>query len=65
MTGQIRRRARSLAEESSDEWAHRGADPHAVAAARVYTPAAERDWKLTQSRVAAASNNRNTLCSEY
>nr|WP_239640856.1 hypothetical protein [Haloferax sulfurifontis] len=58
MTDQIRRRARSLAEESSDEWDHRGADPHAVAASRLYTATAERDWKLTQSRVAAASDTR-------
>nr|WP_255409963.1 transcription initiation factor IIB family protein [Haloferax sp. Atlit-10N] len=57
VTDQIRRRARSLAETSSDEWAHRGANPHAVAAACVYTAAAERDWQLTQARVAAVSDS--------
>jgi len=70
VTDQIRRRARSLAEASSDEWAHSGANPHAVAAACVYTAAAEQDWPLTQARAAAVSDtsvktvrtHHQTLC---
>ncbi|MDX5989663.1 transcription initiation factor IIB family protein (plasmid) [Haloferax mediterranei ATCC 33500] len=55
VTDSIRRRARTLAIDTSEEWAHSGATPKAVAAACVYTVARDADGQLTQARVATVS----------